>query len=383
MPIERARELRPLIEAAADEAERERRLPERVAVAMAERGLHRLAWPEALGGLEADPPTQIATIEAISAADGSTGWNLMIGMETAGLVLLGMKHPQGVLHDPLTILCGSTAAMGRAEEVDGGLRVSGRWPFVSGCHNAHWFSGLCQLHRDGELVVGAPPVWGLVPRGAFEILDTWNVSGMCGSGSHDVVVEDVFVAESHTAGFGLASGEEPWRQGPLFRIPMGARLAYNKTGVSLGIARGALDAFGEFATTKRPRDSRGTLRDEPQAQIALASAEAELRSARAFVMESVGALWERVVAGDEVTLQQRAILQLACSNASQACIRAVDRVHAAAGTSANIRGAPFERRMRDVQVVRQHITVSPQLLQDVGRVLLGLDPKSLMLTLPG
>ena len=378
-PVARARELQPLVREAAAQAERERRLPEHVAQAMAKVGLFRVAAPREFGGAERDPATQIRTIEAIGEADGSAAWNLMIGIENFGLLSLGFARGRELFADPLVIVAGSTAAFGRAERVDGGYRVIGQWQFVSGCHNAHYFAGLVVVHEKGAPVIGEPPRFAVVPRAAFEILDTWHVAGLRGSGSHDVRVDDVLVPENDTLSFVPGVLPQGALDSPVTRIPPGSRLAYNKVGVALGIARAAIDTFVELATGKVPRFSSSKLRERPVAQRAVARAEARLRGARAFVLESVAELWDAVSAGREFPNRDRALLQIACSDAALACADAVDTVAEAAGTSANRLDSPLERQARDVRVIRQHVTVAPQHLEDAGRVLLGLEPEGLML----
>ena len=378
-PVARARELQPLVRAAAEEADRERRLPARVAEALAKARLYRVAAPPAFGGEAIAPRAQIETIEAVSQADGSAGWNLMIGIETFGLLAAGFVRGRELFADPQVVVCGSTASVGRAERVADGVRVSGRWPFVSGCHNSHYFSALAVPHEKGEPIAGEPPCFALVPRDSFEILDTWHVSGLRGSGSHDVRVDDVLVPFENTMSFRALGRPAPELESPISRIPAGSRLAYNKVGVALGIARAAIDAFVELATGKIPRFSSTTLRERPFAQRAVAQAEARLRGARAFVLDAVDALWDATQARRVVSPRERALLQIACSDAVRGCAEAVDALAEAAGTSANDLGSPLERPVRDVRVIRQHVTVAPHHIEDAGRVLLGLEPRALML----
>ena len=379
-PIARARALQPLIREYADQADRERRLPAPVAEAMAKAGLYRVSAPESFQGEALDAATQIKTIEAIAQADGATGWNLMIGIESFGLLSLNFPYGRTLFSDPAAILSSSTAAVGTAEAVDGGYRVSGDWQFVSGCHNCHFFGGLVSLCKDGE-PLGEPPRFTVMMREDIEILDTWNVAGLRGSGSHDVRVRDVFVPEERAVSFlgGASAGEDT----PFAHIPNGARLAYNKVGVGLGIARTAIDDFVELATGKIPRFTSTSLRERPFAQRAVARAEARLRGARAFVLETVEELWAGAVEGELPSDRQRALLQIACSDAALASAEAVDLVVEAAGTSANWLDSPLERRARDVRVIRQHVTVAPHHIDDAGRVLLGLPPEHLMLQMSG
>ena len=216
----------------------------------------------------------------------------------------------------------------------------------------------------------------LVPRDEFRIVDTWKVSGLRGSGSHDVAVDDVFVPDHHVTAItnhGLVA------QGPLYRMPLLTRLAYNKVGVATGIARGAINQFIDLASDKTPRGASNLLRERPQAQIALADAEALLESGRAYLSQTLAQVWQACLAGEEITREQRAILQLAATHATSSAVKAVDLVHEAAGSSANYTESPLNRSFRDVHVVPQHIMVSPQWMNVTGRVLLGLESGSPLL----
>jgi alkylation response protein AidB-like acyl-CoA dehydrogenase len=366
--VERARELQALVRASADRAEAERTLPFEVVRALRDAGLFRIAAASEVGGIEAAPREQILAIEAVSAADGAAGWTLMIGVEVLGFAsaLLRPDVAEEVIgKHPEVIFSGALNPVGRARRVTGGVRASGRWPFASGCLHSDWFWGQCVVEADGPIQL----VEILVPRSDFQVLDTWHVAGLRGSGSHDVEVTDVFVPERFTTNVGLGPVHA---KGPLFHLPPFSRLAYNKVGVATGIARGALDAFVELASERVPRGMRQPLRERRFAQESLVEAEALLRSARAFVFETVEELWEDTRARKPATVKQRALVQLACCKAVAASARAVELVHAAAGTAANALSSPLERRMRDIHVVGQHITVSPAQIEPASRVLLGL-----------
>ena len=375
--LQRAASLRELVRKHGDQAEQEVRLPREVARAMAEHGLYRVSAPRAFGGGEASPATQIRVIETISEADGAAGWNLMIGIEAFGLLCLGFPHGATLFRDPLAILATSTASMGRAEVVPGGVRLSGDWPFVSGCHNCQFFAGLSLAYEDGAPRSGAPPQFVVVEASEIEIVDAWHVGGLRGSGSHDVRVREVFVPEERV----VPLNARPAGDTVFSHIPHGSRLAYNKIGVALGIARGAIDDFRALAADKLPRFSGSRLRERASAQRSVALAEARLRGARAFVFECVEELWQSALEGRSISLEKRALLQLACSDAAAACVEATDLVAEAAGTTANRLDCPLERRSRDVRVVRQHVTGASHHIEDAGRVLLGLEPEGLMLTM--
>lgn len=375
-PVARARTLLPLVSAHADEAEAQRHLPAVVAEAFARAGLYRIAAPERCGGEAADPITQIETLEAVAAADGSAGWNLMIGIESFGLIAPGFAACGELIADPAVVLCSSTAAVGRAEAVAGGYRVNGQWQFVSGCHNSQLFAATVRLYRHGEQIAGTGNAYAVLTRDQFDILDTWHVTGLCGSGSHDVRVVDAFVPEARI----VAPLGHLQDASPLLRLPIGARLAYNKVAIALGIASAALAAFVELAEGKIPRFSSSSLRTRPAAQRAIALAEVRVHGARALLRALVRQMWQRVVAGEPVPGELLALFQACCSDAVAGCAAAVDLVADAAGTTANVKGHPLERRARDIRVVRQHATVASHHLEDAGRVLLGLPGAGLMLS---
>ncbi len=367
--VERARALQPLVCSFADQADAERRLPPELVRALAEAGLFRIAAARSCGGIEADPREQILAIEAISEADGAAGWTLMIGIECVGMASAFLRPDVAeelIAKHPEVVFSGALNPLGRARPVDGGYRVTGQWPFASGCQHSDFFWGQC-------VIEGAEPtrlLEVLVPRADYRVVDTWQVAGMRGSGSHDVAVDDLFVPERFTT---RTYYERSRETGPLFRFPSLSRLAYNKVGVATGIARGAIDAFVALASQKTPRASPKPLAERAYAQAAIADAETRLRSARAFVFEAVDEVWQTVLAGNEATKKQRALVQLACSQACAASARAVEIVYAAAGTTPNFASSPLERRMRDVHVVGQHIMVSPALIEPASRVLLGLE----------
>ncbi|MGI8926478.1 MAG: acyl-CoA dehydrogenase family protein [Tepidiformaceae bacterium] len=381
--------LQPLVRECADEAEAARTLPRRVVTAMAEAGLFHTCVARSCGGFEARPTTAIRVIEAISEADGAAGWTLMIGIESLGLASGAMPtETAAMLIGPTTTMAGALNPLGRARRVPGGWRVDGRWPFASGCCHADYYTAGCLLDdEDGEPIRagddGAPAgvIAALagtrtsremyVPAGEFEILDTWSVAGLRGSGSHDVAVHDVFVPHERTSSILFEPAVE---QGTLFRMPVFSRLAYNKVGVATGIARAAINHFVALANEKRPVGSRDLLRERASAQAALARAEWLLESGRAAVFAIAEAMWDAVEAGEPVTLEQRARLRLACSSAVGAATEAVDMVHTAGGASVNYTRSPLERCFRDVHVVPQHIMVTPQVGEAAGRVFLGMDP---------
>ena len=215
-----------------------------------------------------------------------------------------------------------------------------------------------------------------VPAAQVTILDTWEVSGLAGTGSHDVVVEQVFVPEEYTCPFGPGiMPQSKHFQRPLYRYPFYAAGGLSIGAVALGIAQGAVDACMELAHSKRPAGTTELLRDRPPFQVRLAEAVALVRSARAWLHTAVQQTWEASLARGQVSFEERADLLLAGANATRSAAAAVDIVYTVAGGTANYRRSPLQRALRDIHaLLTQHIATAPHQYESAGRMLLGLQP---------
>jgi alkylation response protein AidB-like acyl-CoA dehydrogenase len=227
---------------------------------------------------------------------------------------------------------------------------------------------------DGEvekLPNGMPNVrMFFMPRSEWEIVDTWDVAGLRGSGSNDVRADGAYVAPKY-ASVDLMSLPAHYPN-PVFRMPVPLRLSYNKVAVALGVAKGAIETFVDLAQNKIPMLSASTLKDRPIAQIRLAEATADYRSVRAYVMETMNAIQEELKAGRELPSPQATqAARLACTHGANVCMRAVDLLHNTAGTTGMRMYSPLERKLRDAHGCATHRWVSHQLYQDLGAILLG------------
>jgi indole-3-acetate monooxygenase len=358
-PLERARALGPVIHDAVDLIEQERRLPASLADALTSSGLCKLSVPTTFGGEEADPATLIRVIEEIARADGSTAWCLMTAIQfgTFGGYLAPAAAGQ-IFADPGAFLAGVVVPVGRASVVDGGYRVTGRWKYASGCLHATWLTGACVVYDGDAPRAGADGKpenrWAFVPVEDCTIIDTWHVSGLRGTGSHDFVVEDLFVPAERTTTWGFGPGgapeDRPKEPGPLYAF--GSNI-YRTTvaGVSLGIARGAHDAFIELVSG--PGKAKAHLRDNSLVHTTLGQAEAELRAARAFLYESVNAGWEQVLQSGDVQQETWQLMRLASKQAGTAAAQSVEALWYATGAAAIFDSNPLERRFRDVHAASQ------------------------------
>jgi alkylation response protein AidB-like acyl-CoA dehydrogenase len=376
--VEAARALTPQIRAAAEEIEAGRRLPQYIVDAMKRAGAFRMTMPRAWGGPELDPLSQIRVIEALSYGDGSVGWCAMINSD--GGYFSAYLEP-GVARELYQDLDaptgGSLLFSGRAEALDGGYRVNGRWPFVSGCQHCDWLIFSCNLFEKGEprMMPNGTPArrFCLVPAHQVEVLDTWHTTGLRGSGSHDVAIKDLFVPGERTHNFPAP----PRRTGALYAYPL--MFAYNLPGVTLGIARAAIDSFIEVAPRRQVTMSMVTgkpvmLRDEVYAQTVVARAEALVGSARDYIFARMDDIWQTLLAGGQPSPKQRALYRIAIAHAHAVCVEAVEGLFKAYGGGAVYKSSPFDRCLRDLLTINQHTMNSLKVNETAGRVLLGFAP---------
>jgi alkylation response protein AidB-like acyl-CoA dehydrogenase len=379
-PLDLARALAPRVRARAAEIEAARQLPPDLVLDIANAGLFKVAVPEAEAGLGANIVTTLEVIEEIARADGSTGWCLAMGINTfrQAAQLAPEVRRQIFYSDPVGVSAGSANPRGRAVAVPGGYRVTGHWFFASGCMHSAALHGACRVF-DGETprrgATGEQEVRMAFfhPKSQARIIDTWDVTGMRGTGSHDIEVEDLFVPEERT--FSVAE-RRARVTGPINRMHGFDLAGCGFCCVGLGVARAALDAFAELSQTKVPRGSSDLLRDRATVQATVGEAEAILRSGRALLFDTVGDMWETVLAAQPITERQRADLRLAMTHAAQSAARATAMVCVAAGTTSIFASSPLERYARDAEVVRRHNQLQLVNYEAVGRTVLGLESNS-------
>ena len=373
--LERVRSLAPLVDQYRDEGDQQRRLPQALFQAMREAALFSLWVPRALGGSEVDPETSVRVVEELSCLDGSVGWNVMIAGNTSILWANLEQSVAAEMCDGSTVIAGTvTSGQGTAIPVPGGFRVSGRWPFASGCHQADWLVCVCQIVEDGEPrrdANGVPLTYTFVlPARECDILDTWDTIGLRGTGSHDFQARDLFVLNTRNFSSRSAKSFQP---GPLYNTSLFHLWAPNIAAVALGVARDAIDSFVSLATTKKPSRSAEVLRERDTVQEKVGRGEALLRSGRALLFETMRDTWQLLSSGREVPEELTALNRLAAATAVDNAIAAVDLVFTLAGTSAIYNGRTrIERCFRDVHVVQQHAVVSPAAFGMAGRSFLGL-----------
>ena len=263
---------------------------------------------------------------------------------------------------------------GQAHKVKGGYRVTATWSFASGSHHATWLGCHVPIYDDNGAQLrhadGAPVIrTALFPKSQTEMTDIWHVIGLRGTGSDKYSVNDLFVPEQYVVARDEGTRREP---GLLYRFSSLQLYAAGFAGVAMGIARSALDAFIELARDKVPFRGQRTLRENNVIQSQVAQAEARLRSARAFLYQSLEEITEEVARTDGLTLDQRMTIRLASTFAIHQSMNIIDTAYHAAGSTAIFEENPFERRFRDIHTVSQQLQGRQEHFETVGQHLLGL-----------
>ena len=379
--VDAARGFLPMLKERADEIESNRKLPDDIAASFAKSRFYALCVPKVYGGLEASPVTMMDVIETLATADASSAWCVFIGA-TSGLVAgyLPVEAAKEIYGSSSTVITGGVfAPRGKASVEEGGYRVSGQWQWGSGTQNADWIMGGCAVIREGQMekMPSGIPVsrMMLVPAKQVEFLDTWHVSGLCGTGSTDFAFRELYVPEEHSVSLLL---DKPL-DGPLYAFPIFGMLSIGVGAVALGLARAAIDEIVALASEKTPEGSMRNLASRPVVQRDIAEAEALVRSARLFLWDSVARAYDTAEQTGALTVELRRDIRLAASNAATAGARAVDIAYNLGGGTSVYRSSPLQRYFRDVHTATQHMMVGPGTWEQTGRLYLGLETDTAML----
>jgi alkylation response protein AidB-like acyl-CoA dehydrogenase len=338
--------------------------------ALEKAGSFRLKLPAVLGGDEADPVAQILVFEALSKANAAAGWCAMVGATGAALpgaflADAAIEVMFGGGHIPK---CAITAMpIGRTEIGDGGYRVSGRWPFASGVRHSEWISAGAIVVRNGQ----PEPRMMVFPTASAHIHDNWQVAGLRGTGSCDISVEGLFVAD--TFSWSLLS-DPPKRGGPLYRIALPGFVANEHAGFALGIARRALDTFleKEAARSRSYGPDGPSMSGRPSIQRALGAAELKLRSVRNLALDVNDEAWRTVCANQQLSSRQLCELRAVATYCTEVALDIVTEVFRYSGGSAIYEQNILQQCLRDMNAAAQHLMVSEISYENLGRTLLGI-----------
>lgn len=378
-PVAQARAIAPLLIEEAPKIEALGQLTPNVVEALHAHGLYRTLLPRQLNGYGIGLDTFMKVMETLAAADASTAW--CVG-QASGCSMAAAYVDAPVAqdiwgNDPRGVLAWGFQLEGRAKVVPGGYRVTGKWGFGSGGHHATWMGAHCHVElpdgsllktEDGALVERTM----LLRQDQLNWSSTWDVVGLRGTGSDTYTLNDVFVPEAYTVRRDIDS--ERRIDDPFFRFTTTSAYACGFAGVSMGIARGMLDGLKQLAQNKKPSHTARTLRDSPVMHHLVAENEAKLRSARAFVLETIREAWEGIQQTGHLGTEHRVLMRLATTTAIRRAKEVAEFAYHEAGATAIFTSNMFERKMRDIHASAQQVQGRTGHIEVCGQYFLGLDP---------
>ena len=346
----------PLRERAA-KAEELRRIPRETVDELQSSGLIRVPQPAQFGGMGMDFDVALDIAAELGRGCGSSAWCYSVWASHNWLLGMFPEETQREIWGNSPQVLTSTSfnpSRGRVTPADGGYRVSGRWDFASGCDEAGWV-----------LLVGNGPeglMWLLLPRPDYAIEDTWFVSGLRGTGSKDIVIEDAFVPHQRTLQVAdVREARTPGRElhnTANYRIPMRSLLSFTLVAPVLGMAQGMLEAFEAHIRRGLPHRRANRLTEVPGLQMRLSEASAEIRAAGLIMRHDWREIFARARLDQMPTLEERARYRLDQSYVARLCGQAVDRLFAGSGGHALLDSSPMQRFHRDVHAAANHISLS-------------------------
>ncbi|OTG87387.1 acyl-CoA dehydrogenase [Acinetobacter sp. ANC 4558] len=332
-------------------------------------GVYRSFVPKRFGGSEVSPRQFCELIERLSMADGSVGWVASFGMSPAYLGSL----PEETLHklykdSPDIVFAGGIFPPQPAEITDAGVVVKGRWKFSSGCLGADVVGVGISPQKDNE-AQGLPRM-AVLPASKAKVEMTWDTVGLKGTGSHDLVVDNVLVEKEWT----FVRGEPSKLPEPFFKYPSLSLATQVLTVVGIGVAAAALDEFKKLAPGKASITGGSEIANRPVTQYEFAQAEAEFKAARTWFYETMDIVWREVIEGRTPTIAQISDMRLSCTHAARVAAEVARKMQMLAGMTAIYTNNVFSRFVNDTNVVTQHAFMGDATLQNAGLVSFGLKP---------
>jgi alkylation response protein AidB-like acyl-CoA dehydrogenase len=350
------------------EFDRQRHISADVIDAFKAHGIYRALVPQRFGGSECSPEAFCRLIERIAHADGSAGWVASFGMSPMYLAALPLDTlAQVYANGPDVVFAGGIFPPQPADPVDGGFKVKGRWKYSSGSMGAELI-GVGISPRSGDTF--DLPRLAVMPQSSARIEQTWDTVGLAGTGSHDLVVDDVIVPEEWT----FVRGGKANLDEPFFRYPALSFATQVLSVVGLGVARAALDELRGMASGRTSVTGAPALAERPLAQVEIAKAEAALLAARSFFYESIDRAWRHVLAGDDVPEAVTNLLRLSSTHASRVSADVARTAQMLSGMSGVYVDSPLARCVNDANVVTQHAFMGDVTYQNAGAIFFGKPP---------
>ena len=355
----RARSLTPVLRERAQATEDNRRLPVENVQALIEADFLRISQPAQYGGYEMHPRVFFDVAMELAKGCASTAWfQCLMAVHNWEMALLGRQACDEVWgQDPDVRISSSYAPFGKVERVEGGYRLRGRWPWSSGSDHCQWamLGGMIPAANEGEM---PEMMFFLVPRAEYQVVDTWHVSGLCGTGSNDIVVDDAFVPAHRTQPlletFMMTDRGLREFTAPVYKLPFGVVFATTLAVITQGIAEGALEEFKAQMKVKTGAYEGNKYSADPFILQRIATADAMVRGNRLRLADIYSQLDECIARGDAVPTMLRARCKFDVQFLAKQNVEAVNLVFKSAGGSANRRENPLQRYFRDIEIATNH-----------------------------
>ncbi|OSJ21398.1 acyl-CoA dehydrogenase family protein [Bradyrhizobium japonicum] len=384
--IAKTRALVPRLRERAARTEELRHLPTETEKDLHDAGLFRMLQPKRIGGAELDYVALVDCAELLGMADASVAWNLANLASHHWMLGMFAQKAQDLVwdRDPDALIASSFIfPAGRATRVEGGYRLHGSWPFSSGVASCEWNMLASVVYSDDE-ADGIEYRIFLLPKGDYEVLDTWNVAGLRGTGSCDVEVRDAFVADYMTVAVGdLAGGPTPGSKinpNPLYALPVFSLFPYVLSGVALGNAQVCLDDYAEVARHRVSTYNRAKLSDFQSTQIKIAEASAKIDAARLIMRSACVNAMEDARRGRIPDMATKTRYRRDGAFSVNLCTDAVSMLFAASGARGLFTTGVLQRQFRDAHAINSHLAFNFDAAgTNYGRVALGLPSENLTL----
>ena len=384
--VSRARALIPRLRDRASRTEELRRLPPETERDLHESGLFRIVQPKRVGGSELDYVALVDCADAIGRADASVAWNFANLSSHHWMLAMFDKRAQDLVwgKDPNALIASSFIfPAGRARKVDGGYLLRGSWPFSSGVDSSEWNMLASVVSSDDE-ADGIEYRIFLLNRSDYRIKDTWNATGLRGTGSNDVEVDDAFVAEPMTVAVNeLAGGPTPGSSvnpNALYALPVFSLFPYVLSGVALGNAQACLDDYVDLARHRASTYNRAKLGDLQTTQIKIAEASSKIDAARLIMRSTCIEAMSEARRGHVPDIAAKTRTRRDGAYAVNLCTEAVSLLFAASGARGLYTSGALQRQFRDAHAINSHIAFNFDAAgTNYGRVALGLPSENLTL----
>ena len=378
LPTDAAIEIYNLALAHREETENTRSLAPAIVEKLKDFELFRMGLPSYLGGWEDNPVETLKVYELLSSAEASVAWIVWNNHLACTFGrFLDETSMNEIFNNPSHSYANSARPEGVAEIVTGGYMVSGRWSLVSGCELADWFALRCLVTSDDlpkKLGPGAKLKLFFIPKKDIEVIDTWSVGGLKGTGSHDVEIKKAFVKEGYTVDF-----TSPVHINNAYsRLPIGCINAAGNAAMALGLLKSATDALVEICLERVTPGKNPDLRDRLTIQTAIAKSKTILNATRSQLHNSVSTIWNESLESNNYTDEQLADVWAASYNAATSAKSMLSEIYSVAGTASLYTKSRIERAHRDIFAVLQHGIIQPHWMNQAGMAYLGLTPTGAM-----